>query len=403
MRAIEGGAVERPQHGVVAPHRQGAGATARATRRAPRRAVDGRRASNASPEQIGVPDWESLYQRIRAWRSPEDGGQLSSTVNHITVGARSPVASRYSVPGSPRADERHRSAGDLVDRRVTRRSTSRRARFEVTTGGVNGRLLRPRGRRRTGRSDPTLPSPSGARSSSSTRRTSGRPRGSTVPPDTEWMFGLARPPCAWRSWSCSSPARRRSGCGRCRARPRPSAERAGAAPGRALTEAAQLVPARRDRRLRPPVGVGRRVAVRGGDVSMVPSGARGEVPSPFRARLELDARAAAGSRACRRPGSPSCRASVSGRCGPSRPAPWSGRSTSRCAGSPRCWPTARATQQRLRRAVDGDECRAHARARSGFPDWESLYQRHARAQARRTVAGCRRWCATPRSARTGCR
>jgi transcriptional regulator with XRE-family HTH domain len=82
VRAIERGAVERPQHeslrriaavlayGESHAHRlveRWTGAIARRT-----------------PQQIGLPGWESLYQRIRA-RTPEDGAQISTSVSKATL------------------------------------------------------------------------------------------------------------------------------------------------------------------------------------------------------------------------------------------------------------------------------------------------------------------------------
>jgi transcriptional regulator with XRE-family HTH domain len=131
IRAIEGGAVERPQHeslrriAAVLAYGEGHG----------QRLVEQWTGTSAerTPEEIGVPDWDSLYRRMR-FRSPEDGGQLSSLVNHVTIGsdrmmlrqsvmqAREPM----SVTGPPVIWSLE--GGSPFDVSTVR--------FEVTTGGV---------------------------------------------------------------------------------------------------------------------------------------------------------------------------------------------------------------------------------------------------------------------------
>ena len=131
VRAIEGGAVGRPQHeslrriAAVLAYGEGHG----------QRLVQEWTGTSAerSPEQIGVPDWETLYRRMR-FRSPEDGGRWTSLINHFTIGpdrmllrsSTLQVREPMSATGPPVIWSLSGDASFDI-------ST---ARFEVTTGGV---------------------------------------------------------------------------------------------------------------------------------------------------------------------------------------------------------------------------------------------------------------------------
>jgi transcriptional regulator with XRE-family HTH domain len=82
VRAIERGGVERPQ---LESLRRIARVLAYSEGHA-QRLVERWTGATAvlTPQQIGVPGWESLYRRIRA-RAPEDGGQQSSSVSDATI------------------------------------------------------------------------------------------------------------------------------------------------------------------------------------------------------------------------------------------------------------------------------------------------------------------------------
>ena len=131
VRAIELGGVERPQHESL---RRIAAVLAYGDSHA-RRLVE--RWTGATmqrtPQQIGVPGWESLYQRISA-RAPEDGGQVSTSISDVTIDS----------DGSPRFTSQlyvHEAMSPtgppviwkLVSGMPFDLAT---ARFEVTAGGV---------------------------------------------------------------------------------------------------------------------------------------------------------------------------------------------------------------------------------------------------------------------------
>lgn len=77
VRAIERGAVERPQ---LESLRRIAAVLAYGESHAQRLVERWTGASTVrTPQQIGIPGWEALYQRIRG-RRPEDGGRITSSV-----------------------------------------------------------------------------------------------------------------------------------------------------------------------------------------------------------------------------------------------------------------------------------------------------------------------------------
>jgi hypothetical protein len=131
VRAIEGGGVERPQHESL---RRIAAVLAYGDSHA-RRLVE--RWTGAStlrtPQQIGVPGWESLYERIRA-RMPEDGGQISTSVSDVTINADgSPLSTSQLYVHEPMSPSGPPVVWKLVSGMPYDITT---ARFEVTAGGV---------------------------------------------------------------------------------------------------------------------------------------------------------------------------------------------------------------------------------------------------------------------------
>jgi transcriptional regulator with XRE-family HTH domain len=187
VRAIERGAVERPQleslRRIARVLAYGEGHARRLVERWTGASFE------LSPQEIGVPGWESLYQRIRAWR-PEDGGQLSSTVNHITVGPdRLRVRSSFLEVREPMSP-----TGPPVIWSITSEPSFdiATARFEVAIGGamdeffVHGDVaaysIRP---------DPAIAQRGPfvleySKDLTAATRIDG-------PPDTEWMFGCKTP------------------------------------------------------------------------------------------------------------------------------------------------------------------------------------------------------------------
>ena len=187
VRAIERGAVERPQleslRRIARELAYGEGHARRLVERWTGASVE------LSPQEIGLPGWESLYQRIRAWRS-EDGGQLSSTVNHLTVGPdRQPVRSSYLEVREPM-----RASGPPVIWSITNAPSFdiSTVRYEVAIGGaiddffVHGDVaaysIRP---------DPAIAQRGPfvleySKDLSAATRIDGLP-------DTEWMFGCKTP------------------------------------------------------------------------------------------------------------------------------------------------------------------------------------------------------------------
>lgn len=131
VRAIEGGTVGRPQHeslrriaGVLA-YGEGHG----------QRLVQQWTGTSAerTPEEIGVPDWESLYRRMR-FRSPEDGGQWTSLLIHYTIGPdRMLLRSSIMQVREPMSATGPPVIWTLEGGSSFDIST---VRFEVTTGGV---------------------------------------------------------------------------------------------------------------------------------------------------------------------------------------------------------------------------------------------------------------------------
>ena len=131
VRAIEGGGVERPQHESL---RRIAAVLSYGDSHA-RRLVE--RWTGAStlrtPQQIGVPGWESLYQRIRA-RVPEDGGQISTSVSDVTIDAGgSPLFTSQLYVHEPMSPSGPPVVWKLISGMPFDIAT---ARIEVTAGGV---------------------------------------------------------------------------------------------------------------------------------------------------------------------------------------------------------------------------------------------------------------------------
>ena len=131
VRAIEGGAVGRPQHeslrriaSVLAY-----GDTHRA--RLVERWTGG--SAHLTPDSLGIPDWEVLYRRMGA-RKPEHGGQMSTVFCDLTVGAdRAPRHLRYL-----HVHEQMNPSGSPVVWKLTSGVPYdlSAVRFEVRSGGV---------------------------------------------------------------------------------------------------------------------------------------------------------------------------------------------------------------------------------------------------------------------------
>jgi transcriptional regulator with XRE-family HTH domain len=91
VRALEGGTVGRPQHEslrrIAAVPAYGEGHGQRLVQQWTGTS------SERTSQEIGVPEWESLYRRL-SFRRPADGGQVSSLMGTVTVGAdRMPMRS----------------------------------------------------------------------------------------------------------------------------------------------------------------------------------------------------------------------------------------------------------------------------------------------------------------------
>jgi transcriptional regulator with XRE-family HTH domain len=187
VRAIERGAVGRPQHeslrriAAVLAYGEGHG----------QRLVQQWTGTSAerTPEELGVPDWEALHRRMR-FRSPEDGGQVSSVVWHVTVGPdRMPVRRSTLEVREPMS-----ATGPPVIWSVTRESAfdMSTVRFEVTTGGViDDFFIHGETAAFAIRPDPDIAQRGpfvleSARDFSNAVRTD-------QPPDQEAMFGTTRP------------------------------------------------------------------------------------------------------------------------------------------------------------------------------------------------------------------
>ena len=187
VRAIERGGVERPQleslRRVAAVLAYGEGHARRLVERWTGTSGE------LSPQEIGVPGWQSLYRRIGA-RRPEDGGQLSSSVGHLTVGPdRVPARKSFLEVREPMS-----ATGPPVIWAITSEPSFdiSTVRFEVARGGamddffVHGDVaaysIRP---------DPAIARRGPfvleySRDLSAATRIDG-------PPDTEWMFGCKTP------------------------------------------------------------------------------------------------------------------------------------------------------------------------------------------------------------------
>ena len=131
VRAIEGGAVGRPQHEslrrIAAVLAYGEGHGLRLVQEWTGTS------SERSPEQIGVPDWETLYRRM-SFRRPEDGGQVSSLMGTLSVGPDRMPMRRSTVE----VREPMSATGPPVIWSVASESSFdvSTVRIEVTTGGV---------------------------------------------------------------------------------------------------------------------------------------------------------------------------------------------------------------------------------------------------------------------------
>ncbi|WP_457254691.1 helix-turn-helix domain-containing protein [Pedococcus sp. P5_B7] len=131
VRAIEGGAVGRPQHESL--RRIATVLAYGETHRA--RLVERWTGSAAqiTPDAIGIPDWEVLYRRMGT-RTPQDGGQMSTAICHLTVGAnRLPQLLRYVHAHEPMSASGPPVVWKLTSGLPFDLST---VRFEVVTGGV---------------------------------------------------------------------------------------------------------------------------------------------------------------------------------------------------------------------------------------------------------------------------
>ena len=131
VRAIEGGAVGRPQHeslrrlATVLAY----GDTHRA--RLVERWTGG--TAHLTPDGLGIPDWEVLYRRMGT-RTPADGGQMSTVICELTVGSdRLPRLLRYT-----HGHEQMSASGSPVVWKLTSGLPFdlSAVRFEVLTGGV---------------------------------------------------------------------------------------------------------------------------------------------------------------------------------------------------------------------------------------------------------------------------
>ena len=131
VRAIEGGAVGRPQHeslrrlATVLAY----GDTHRA--RLVERWTGG--TAHLTPDGLGIPDWEILYRRMGT-RTPADGGQMSTVICELTVGSdRLPRLLRYT-----HGHEQMSASGSPVVWKLTSGLPFdlSAVRFEVLTGGV---------------------------------------------------------------------------------------------------------------------------------------------------------------------------------------------------------------------------------------------------------------------------
>lgn len=131
VRSIEGGTVGRPQHESL--RRIAAVLAYGESHRA--RLVDRWTGASAdrSPDEVGIPDWEVLYRRIRG-RGPDDGGQISSVVCDVTIGPdRVPLVARFL-----HLHEAISATGSRVLWKLTGGLPvdASAVRFAVTTGGV---------------------------------------------------------------------------------------------------------------------------------------------------------------------------------------------------------------------------------------------------------------------------
>lgn len=131
VRAIERGAVERPQHESL---RRIAAVLSYGDSHAQRLVERWTGVSTLrTPQQIGVPGWESLYQRIRA-RRPEDGGQVSTSLCEATIDRDgTPLVTSHLQVHEAMSPSGPPVVWKLISGMPFDLST---ARFEVSTGGV---------------------------------------------------------------------------------------------------------------------------------------------------------------------------------------------------------------------------------------------------------------------------
>ena len=131
VRAIEGGTVGRPQHESL--RRIAAVLAYGDTHRA--RLVERWTGSSPelTPDVLGIPDWEVLYQRI-PMRRPGDGGQLWTVLSEVTIGAnRLPQRARH-VHAHEQMNE---SGSPVLWKLISGLPVDLSGvRFEVLTGGV---------------------------------------------------------------------------------------------------------------------------------------------------------------------------------------------------------------------------------------------------------------------------
>lgn len=92
VRAIESGAVGRPQHESL---RRIAEVLAYGTGHQKRLVDSWTRASNSrSSEQIGIPDWQTFFQRLRL-RTPAEGGRPVSSISEAKIGSDRRLLERW--------------------------------------------------------------------------------------------------------------------------------------------------------------------------------------------------------------------------------------------------------------------------------------------------------------------